>query len=209
MIRINDLTFKYKEEIILNKLNLEINNGDFIAIIGANGSGKSTLLKCLMGINKVDHHQIEIDNECITCFKNYQAIGYVPQLKTKSLELAISGREYFNLITKSQIKINQVIIQLEIQDIVDKNINNLSGGQIQRINIAKALLNDIKYLVLDEPNTGLDVQTRLRLFKLLNKLNIQGLTIIIVSHHLGEIKEYTNKIFNIEQNKLVVGDEDA
>ena len=203
MIKVSGLTFKYKQEQILNNLNLEINDGDFLAIVGPNGSGKSTFLRCLMGINKVEHDQINIDGACISCYKDFKSIGYVPQVKIKATELAISGREYFNLITSDKNKINDIIIKLKIENIIDKNINNLSGGQLQRINIAKAMLNDIKYLVLDEPNTGLDAKSRKELFEFLSELNKFGLTIIIVSHHLDEIKMYTNKIFDLQKNEVI------
>lgn len=197
MIEIEGLNFSYNNNKILENLDFTINDGDYIAIVGDNGAGKSTFIKCLLGINKVGHNQIKIDGICNSCFKKYNEIGYVPQTKSKRVELPLTGRELFALVTKDEKKINRVINRLNIKDVVGKNLNMLSGGQSQRINIAKALLNDIKYLILDEPTTGLDKASREGLYELLRQLNIEGLTIIVVSHHLDEIDEDVSQILNL------------
>lgn len=188
MIALNNLKFGFGDELILDNLSLTINDGDFFVVVGPNGTGKSTLIKCLVGINKVGHNQIQIDNECISCYDDYDQIGYVPQVKTKPSELPITASEIFRLITNDKEKISEVSKLLNITNILDTNINDLSGGQKQRINIAKSLLLNIKYLILDEPTTGLDPKSRIELQDILMTLHDNGVTIIVVSHYYEEVK---------------------
>ncbi len=188
MITLNNLSFGFGEEQVLNNLSLTIEDGDFFVVVGPNGTGKSTLIKCLVGIHKVGHNQIQIDDECISCYNDYDQIGYVPQVKSKPSELPITANEIFHLITSDKAKIAEVAQTMNITNILKTNINDLSGGQKQRINIAKALLLNIKYLILDEPTTGLDPKSRDELQEILTTLNNQGVTIIVVSHYYEEVK---------------------
>lgn len=188
MITLNNLSFGYEGSKIIDNLSLTINDGDFFVIVGPNGVGKSTLIKCLVGINKVTHNQIQIDNQCISCYDDYHQIGYVAQIKNKASELPISAREIFKLITSDATKISEVAEILNISKILDLNINDLSGGQRQRVNIAKSLLLDIRYLILDEPTSGLDPKSRDELKLILQKLHDRGVTIIVVSHYFDEVE---------------------
>lgn len=198
MITLNNLHFKFGDEVIINNLSLTIKNGDFCGIVGANGTGKSTLIKCLVGIHKVGHNQILIDNECISCYDDYDQIGYVPQVKSKPSELPITPHEIFGLISKDNKKILEISKLLNITNILNTNINDLSGGQKQRINIAKSLILDIKYLILDEPTTGLDPKSREELQDILMTLHNQGVTIIVVSHHYNEVEAMITCILDME-----------
>ncbi len=197
MIEIDNLSFKYNDKDILENISLSIADGDFFAIVGPNGSGKSTLIKCLIGINEVAHNQIKIDGTCISCFSKYDQIGYVRQLTANSYQLPITGREIMKLISKDKKRQEHLIDLLDIHEVVDQNINDLSGGQTQRVNIAIAMVNDIKYLILDEPTTGLDVASRDNLYKILNDLNNEGITIIIVTHNLEELEAINPQVFRL------------
>lgn len=198
MITLNNLTFGFNQDIIINNLSFTINDGDFLVVVGPNGTGKSTLIKCLVGIHAVGHNQIQIDNECISCYNDYDQIGYVPQVKSKPSELPITANEIFRLITKDKSKIAEVTKLLNIESILNSNINDLSGGQKQRVNIAKSLLLNIKYLILDEPTTGLDPQSRYELQDILKTLKNQGVTIIVVSHHYDEVASLVNCKLDME-----------
>ncbi len=203
MIKINNLSFKYDNVNIIENINLTINDGEFLAIVGGNGTGKSTLIKCLIGINKVESNQIIIDGTDINEYQEFKKIGYVKQVANKISDIPITGREYLELITRDKNKLQEVIKMLDLTDFIDININNLSGGQKQRINIAKSLLHDIKYLILDEPNTGLDFNARKKFYELIAKLNVeQNITIIIVSHHIDEISCRINRIYDLENNEV-------
>ncbi len=208
MIKIQNLNFGYEGEELLNNINLDIHDGDFLAIIGHNGSGKSTLIKCLIGINKVAHESILIDDTCISCFNSYSQIGYVEQITNAGYTLPISAYEMLRLISNDKKRIKELVETLNISEFINDNYNDLSGGQRQRINIAISLLKDIKYLIMDEPTTGLDVKSRNDLYDLLKKLNDQGITIIVVSHNLEELSFKPNKIYDITKKQLV-GDSNA
>lgn len=209
MIKIENLDFAYENEKILCDINLEVNNGDYLAIIGGNGTGKSTLVKCLIGMNKVNCGAITIDGTDINDFKDYSRIGYVGQVKAKVSDIPISGREYLNLISRDKKRINKLIDELNLESFIDLNMNNLSGGQVQRINIAKSMLHDIEYLILDEPNTGLDLENRQSFYQLLGELNEKGLTIIIISHHIDEISCRINRVFDMGTKELKEFDQDG
>lgn len=188
MIEIKNLTFGFDEKPIINNLSLTMNDGDFLAVVGPNGTGKSSLIKCLLGINKVKHNTILIDNQCISCYNQYNKFGYVAQAKPGVSELPITAFEIFKLILNDTSKIDRVSELLGITSILHKNMNQLSGGQKQRIQIAKAMLLDIKYLILDEPTTGLDLKSRIELNKVLEDLHKLGVTIIVVSHYISELE---------------------
>lgn len=200
MITVNNLVFGYDNQVVLQNLSFEVEPGDYLGIIGPNGVGKSTLIKCLIGINKVGHNQIQIDGKCISCFKDYQQIGYVAQLHPNNLELPITPREVFNLINNNSTKQQEIIKLLNLSSIINIPIKNLSGGQVQRINIAKALLNNVKYLILDEPTSGLDTASRSLLHDLLIKINKLGVSIIVVSHYLEEYNADATAILDMHTN---------
>ncbi len=203
MIKINDLSFSYEEEKILDNINININDGDFLAIIGGNGTGKSTLIKCLIGLNKVENNRIFIDQVDINKFKDFKRIGYVKQVQNKISDIPITGREYLRLITKDKNKLEETINLLNLEKFINIDINKLSGGQKQRINIAKSLLHDIEYLILDEPNTGLDFEARKNFYQLIAKLNEEkNITVVIVSHHIDEISCRINRIYDLEKNEM-------
>lgn len=201
MIKLNNLTYAYNDDLVLENINLEILDGDYIAIIGQNGSGKTTLINCILGINPVSHNQIQIDNQCISCFKKFNEIGFVAQNKSKVSDIPITGYEYLGLITNNKDKILKVAKQLQVFDFLNKDINTLSGGQRQKINICQALLNDIKYLILDEPINGLDKNSRTNLYTLLSKINSQDITIIIITHNLDEMSN-VKRIYNIQTKEV-------
>lgn len=202
MIEIENLSFKYGQKKIIDNLSLKIEDNDYIAIIGPNGSGKTTLAKCLIGLNEVEHNCIKIDGSCINCFKEYEKFGYVPQFITHQVELPITGMEIFKLITKDKQRIQEVIAKLNLNSFVNENMKNISGGQMQRIYLGKALLRDIKYLILDEPTTGLDRESRSLLYKTLEKLNEEGMTIIIISHHIHEFDTEITAKYDMEINEF-------
>ncbi|MGL5020964.1 MAG: metal ABC transporter ATP-binding protein [Mycoplasmatales bacterium] len=202
MIKIDDLTFGFNNQVILKNMNLDINDKDFIAIIGENGSGKSTFIKCLLGINKIKCSTVMIDGICINKYDEFINIGYVPQFRIKESEIPITVKEYLGLIAKDKNKLLTVINDFALEDIINNNINKLSGGQKQRVFLARALLHDVKYLILDEPTAGLDFESRKQLYALIGSLNKNGMTIIIVSHHLNEISCKINKIYNMDTNTL-------
>lgn len=203
MIDIQNLSCSYNSKIVFQNINLKIENGDYIAIVGENGSGKSSLIKMILGITKSKVNTIKINNIEVNNFKKWDKFGYVPQKMNVPHDIPITVKEYLNLYTKNKKKLNDQIQKFKLNSILDQKLNKLSGGEIQRVNIVKALLNEIEYLILDEPNTGLDINKRKELYQELHELSLSGLTIVIISHTIEEIRDKIHKIYNIETQKLI------
>jgi len=202
MINISNLNFGY-QRLLLKNLNLKINNGDYIAILGHNGVGKTTLMKCLLGVNKVDSGMITIDNTDVNQFNDWSSIGYVPQLNGAATDLPITVNEFLNLTAKAN-KLHDVIKLLEIEDLLSFQIKHLSGGERQKVAIARELSkNDLKFLILDEPTSGVDLKSLKNIFANLKLLNNDGLTIIIITHQFSDIDCDVNKIYEIEKNEVI------
>lgn len=202
MIQIKDLSCKYDQQQIFANLNLDINQDDFLVITGPNGSGKTTLLKAIL--QQIPYEgSILVDGTPVSSQLKAHKIGYVAQLNHEPICLPISVREYLLLYLTKQ-EFYQLVKRLDIKDLLNKDVNTLSGGQRQMINIIKTLSSGLNYLILDEPNTGLDFYSRQQLFLLLTKLHQSGIGIIMISHYLDEISCEVNKIFNLDTMKLEV-----
>ncbi len=210
IIEVKDLSFAYDKAQVLNHINFEINKNDFVSINGANGSGKSTLLKLLIGELKNFEGIIKLFGEDISKFKEWNKIGYVPQIdRGTSTNFPISVKEMillnlyedfniFNLPKKKHFRaVDDIITTFNLQDLADKNFNELSGGQKQRVMIAKAMVHTPELLIFDEPTVGVDRESKKVFFDLINHLNKHhNITIILVTHE-AELSELGN-IRNLE-----------
>ncbi|MFA6627249.1 MAG: metal ABC transporter ATP-binding protein [Bacilli bacterium] len=200
-LSVHDLTFAYTQKPVLNKVSFSLETGDFLAIIGKNGSGKSTLVKCLLGLLKVPNNTIFLDDADINSMVKTTKIGYVPQKADFNIEFPITVKEV--LTSSYQGKRDQsftsIINDLEINRFYYDNINCLSGGQLQRIFIARALLNQPKLLILDEPTAGVDQSNLLGLQEILKKLKNQKITIIMITHHLEFATELADYLLHLDE----------
>lgn len=195
VIKINNLTVYYGNICALSNINLEILDKDFLAIIGPNGGGKSTLLKAIMGFIKPDIGNIYIKEK----------IGYVPQFSKfdKSFPICVhdvilmgrlNGNSAFFRFSEEDKKITSDLMQkLDIFELKDRQIGQLSGGQLQRVLIARALAINPSILLLDEPTASLDSTSQTNIYKLLCELN-KDMTIITISHDIGFISSYVKSI---------------
>ena len=192
MITLKNVTFKYKNEIILDNINLEINENDYIAIIGPNGGGKTTLIKLILGLLKPTSGEIIL---------NTKKIGYVPQYTNFSLDIPITildvvlqGRlsKYKFFYTKEDKEIAKQKLKLvNMLEYKDKKISNLSGGERQRVLIARALASNPDVLILDEPTSAIDIKGQKEIYKILKELKM---TKIIISHDINILLEGVNKV---------------
>ncbi|HPJ23323.1 MAG TPA: metal ABC transporter ATP-binding protein [Bacillota bacterium] len=185
-IDIRNLSFAYGHRTVINGLSHTINPGDYLVIQGKNGTGKSTLIKCLLGINSVKSGMIFLDGQDSTVFKHWTRFGYVSQdFDNFNYEFPLTVEELlgFSTITKkSEKNYLKLLDQMGILDIINQNINSLSGGQLQRVFIVRAMLNDPDVLVLDEPTASIDKQNTEFFYQTINRLNEQGKTIILITH---------------------------
>ena len=192
-------------ENVLTNISLEIFEGDFIAILGSNGGGKTTFIKLLLNILKQNSGEIKFYED----LKN--KIGYVPQSATTVDEVFpasveeiiktafVNKRSFLGKISiEEKNYINSLMENFEIINLKSKLFVELSGGQKQRVLIVRALANNPKLLILDEPDIGLDNSSQTKFIENLNKINKENkTTIIFVTHHLGIIEKYITKTFHI------------
>lgn len=219
IISIKNVSFSYSGGVnVLENLSFDIYKKDFIAIIGANGSGKSTLLKLILKELNPSDGEIFISSTNIKNFKEWDTIGYVPQINAGNIpSFPITALEivtlnlynkmgFFKFSRKSHIELaKRALSQVNMLDFANTPINKMSGGQQQRIMIAKSLINNPKILIFDEPTTGIDKESKDQLFKILTHLNrIHGITILLVTHELEIMKDNLTKVVEIRDKKVVV-----
>ena len=189
-LNITNLTFAYHKDNILEDINLEVKQNDFIAIIGPNGGGKSTLLKLILGINNIQKGSIN----------KISSIGYVSQntnintsFPIKVIDVVLMG------LSKQKISnAKNALQQVGMQDYINTKIGSLSGGQRQRVMIARALCTNPKLLLLDEPTSSIDVEGQKQIYELLKILN-KHITIVVVSHDISIILGYATKVAHINK----------
>jgi zinc transport system ATP-binding protein len=208
VIDIENLSFSYDGDLILEDINLTVDEKDFLAIIGPNGGGKSTLLKLILGMLKPKKGSILVLGKASS--KNPSHIGYVPQntnvntdFPIKVIEVVLMGhvgaKNPLFGYGKDEIACAMgALSQVGMQDFSQSKIGSLSGGQRQRVMIARALCAHPKILILDEPTSSIDIKGQKEIYELLKLLN-QSITIVVVSHDISVILEYANKAAHINK----------
>ncbi len=199
-INVNNLTFAYDYRTVLKDISFKVSSGDFLVICGNNGSGKSTLIKCILGINKVPINTITLDDIDISEYTNFKNIGYVPQKFDSfnyefpiTVDEVLSSSKITNVSNDVKLKL---IDDMGLTKLQHENINNLSGGQLQRVFIVRALMNDPKLIIFDEPTVGVDYENIIKFYETVNTLNKLGITIILITHHVDQ--EYISPTAKIE-----------
>ena len=213
VVEINNLTVQYPDVKALDDVSFEVNEGDFLGIIGPNGAGKSTLFASMLGLNTKYKGTIKFFGEDIKKSKNYlHEIGYVPQkpIFEKNFPATVNDIVKMSLRKESNTnKIDEILQQLWIHELSNKRIGELSGGQQQRVFIAKALVNNPKILILDEPVTGIDQQSIELFYSILKELNAkQKITIIWSSHDLDAVNQLANHVACLNRTLFFHGESD-
>jgi zinc transport system ATP-binding protein len=206
LIKIEKLTVGYDKIPVLKNVDLNIFENDFLGVIGPNGGGKTTLLKAILGLIKPYSGKIIFRNDMNGQRKPF---GYLPQVKHIDRKFPITvydvvkSGELMKTRNKTEIpikeKVTALLNELGIYDIRKKSIGQLSGGQMQRVFLCRALLSDPKVLILDEPDTFVDNRFEGELYEKLNLLN-QNMAIILVSHDVGTISAYVKTIACVNRN---------
>ena len=204
IINIKNLFFKYNKQDVLENINLNIKNDDFLAIIGPNGGGKSTLLKLLLGLLKPQKGQIEKSIKT-------DDIGYVPQNTDLNTDFPITALE---VVLMGHIKKQKSLFgyskgdkscalnslkKVGMGEFANSKIGDLSGGQRQRVFIARALCANPKVILLDEPTANIDVKGQREIYELLNQLN-ENICIVVVSHDISVLLNYAKNVAHINKN---------
>ena len=199
IVEIKNLTVQYPDVKALDDVSFTVNQGDFLGIIGPNGAGKSTLFDVMLNLNTKYQGTLKFFGEDIKKSKKYlEEIGYVPQkpIFEKNFPATVNDVVRMGLRKESdENKIDEILQQLWIHELSNRRIGELSGGQLQRVFIAKALVNSPKILILDEPVTGIDQQSIELFYSILRELNSkQKITIIWSSHDLDAVNQLANHV---------------
>ena len=211
-----NLVLGYDGRAVTRDLTFEVNKGDYLCIVGENGAGKSTLIKTLLGLMEPLEGSITTDEG----LKTYE-IGYLPQqtvvqrdFPASVWEIVLSGtlakcgkRPFYSRQEKKDAEENMK--KMSIWELRKKCYRNLSGGQQQRVLLARALCATTKLLLLDEPVSGLDPKVTTEFYQLVEGLNKEGITIIMVSHDIHAAVQYANYILHINQKQFFFGEKEA
>ena len=213
VVEIEHLTVQYPDVKALDDVSFTVNRGDFLGIIGPNGAGKSTLFASMLGLHTKYKGTIKFFGQDIRKSKDYlQEIGYVPQkpIFEKNFPATVNDVVRMGLRKESDAnKIDEILQQLWIHELSKKRIGELSGGQQQRVFIAKALVNNPKLLILDEPVTGIDQQSIELFYSILRELNSkQKITIIWSSHDLDAVNRLANHVACLNRTLFFHGESD-
>lgn len=214
-IYIKNLNYSYFENTIFNSLNLKFEEKKFYGILGSNGCGKTTLIKTILKLLKIENDSILYDNEDLNSLKREdiaKKIAYVEQ--STQLVPQISVFEYIRLsrylfndsLESETLKVNKVINQLKINKLRNKYLNELSGGELQKVIIARAIAQESKILILDEPIANLDPLHQLEIMTLLKDLVLKNnLTIITTLHDINLSLSFCDEIVLLDKEKRVQG----
>ena len=203
IIEINDLSFAYNGQRILEDVNLNVREGDFIAMIGPNGGGKTTLLKLILGLLKPNRGSVRVMGAAPSRVSHQ--IGYVPQdvnvnrrFPITALDVVLMGKlapghRWSKNSARDRSDALDALDRIEMAGHADRRIGELSGGQRQRVFIARALVTRPRLLLLDEPTASIDSRGQTEFYQLLERLN-RDVSIVVVSHDLLVVSTYVKSV---------------
>mgnify|MGYP003645986678 FL=1 len=204
MIQVENLYKKFGKNEVLSGLNLTIEKGGIFAVLGPNGSGKTTLIKSILGMVVPNKGHISVSGVPIKKnWKYRQDIDYLPQIANFPGNLKV--KELIRMIKdiRQRPSNEQMLIELfKLDSFIDKKLSTLSGGTRQKVNIVLAFMFDCPLLILDEPTTGLDPASLIRLKELINKEKANGKTILITSHIMQFVAEMADEIVYLLEGKI-------
>lgn len=216
VFEVKALSYIVNGQKIIDKVSMVIHKGDYCAIIGPNGGGKTTLTRLLLGLEEKSAGEIRIFGMKPSQFKAHYKIGYVPQrvvqvdaaFPATVLEVVKMGRTamqgfFSRERQEDRDAVEEAMSKMDVMHLRHKLIGELSGGQRQRVMIARALASKPEVLILDEPNTGVDVVSQQRFYALLRELNKnENMTIIFITHDVGVIADDIGRLFTVNSTLL-------
>lgn len=213
-LNIRGVEFRYDSSPVLKGVSMEVEKGEILSLIGPNGSGKSTLLRCINRIIDPQKGAVFIDGENISSLGRREIaklIGYVPQASSQSFpttvfDTVLMGRRPHISWTPSGHDfevVSEVLNLLGINEFALRDINELSGGERQKVIIARAVAQEAEVLLLDEPTSHLDLRHQLEVLELIGKLAKQrGITVILALHDLNLAARYSSKIIMLKEGRV-------
>lgn len=206
ILELKNVSAGYADEIILRNIDLQVFANDFIGVIGPNGGGKTTLVKIILGLLKPIQGDVIWQNR-----SNNVLVGYLPQTSLYDKQFPISVKEVLlsglmsskhitgRYLTKDKSKVDDIMRVMGIAHLASRNIGSLSGGQMQRVLLGRAIISEPQLLILDEPNTFVDNSFEHDMYELLREFN-KKMAILMVSHDVGTITSYVKTIACVNRN---------
>jgi zinc/manganese transport system ATP-binding protein len=216
LIKANDLAAGYDNNVVWSNANFSIQKGEFVAVIGPNGGGKTTLFRLLLGLQPPIRGTIEILGDAPR--RGNARIGYVPQRHTvdsetsiESLELVrlgLSGNHWgFGLFSKNDFKVaREAMKAVGAEEMAHRSLGTLSGGELQRVFLAEALVGKPDILLLDEPLSNLDIRREKELLSLVNKVvRSQNVTVLLIAHNINPLLPFLDRVIYVANGKIANG----
>lgn len=200
MLKVQNLTVAYSDTPVLTDVAVNFNAGTITGIIGPNGAGKSTLIKAMLGLIKSQSGTVSFNGHALKQFQ--KQIAYVEQRKDLDLTFPISVFDVVLTGTYGRLglfrqpskagrqRCQAALEQTDLLDLADRQIGQLSGGQLQRVFVARAIVQEAELIILDEPFVGIDLQSETAIMEILHQWRDQGKTIIVVHHDLNKVSRY-------------------
>lgn len=218
-LSVKNLYCGYGSVEVLSDVSFDVEKGDYIGLAGPNGAGKTTLVKTVLGLSEKFKGIIKLFGEDLRSFDGWGRVGYLSQRVTAFNPLfpaavkevvglgLLSQKEFPKRFDRADdAKIMQSLDLMGISDLHRKPVSDLSGGQQQRVFLARALVSNPELLILDEPGTALDPQSREDFFEFIKKLNRdKGITIILITHDTAQIGQYANKLLYMDKKVVFYG----
>ena len=215
MINVKNISKSYKDAIVLNNVSLEINKGDFTAFMGPSGSGKSTLLYSISSMDNPDEGEVIFEgidvyklseselskfrlNKMGFVFQNSQMLKNLSIFDNIILPGMVAKRESIEVV---RARATELMSKMGIEDIKDRDIREVSGGQLQRAAICRAMINSPEILFMDEPTGALNSEAASQVMEILKKLNQEGISIMLVTHD-AKMASMAKKVIYIKNGKL-------
>ncbi|MBN1778628.1 MAG: metal ABC transporter ATP-binding protein [Candidatus Buchananbacteria bacterium] len=205
ILEVKNLSVDFGGQKILNDLSFAVKKGELVAIIGPNGSGKSTLFKAILDL--IDYQgEVKVFGQKVR--ENYKQIGYVPQRFSFDKGFPLTVGEFLNFSSdkKNKKRINFVLTEVDMDKQQDKLLGQLSGGQLQRVLIARALLNEPKLLLLDEPTAGIDLEGEHDFYQIIEHQNKRhAMTILMISHEVNMVYGFASQVLCLNRDLFCFG----
>lgn len=209
VVEIKDLVKKYKDNVAVDNITLNIKQGEIYGLLGPNGAGKSTIINIISGILNPTYGDVSIFSKSTKNKEIKKNIGLIPQnLAIYAEYTAYENIKFFGKLyglrgMELEKSINEVLEFTGLEKVKDTRAKTFSGGMMRRLNIACGIVHKPKLIIMDEPTVGIDAQSRNHILNSIKKLNEEGTTIIYTSHYMEEVEELCSKIGIIDHGQII------
>lgn len=205
VLEIKNLKKSYKDKVVLNGIQFSLHPEEIVAFLGPNGAGKSTTLKMIMGLRQPDEGHVQIFGESPNQQSIKNKIGYTSQ--DLSFPAYLQVQEVLRFVQahySHPVSLTEILQRFELTGLQKEAAGSLSGGEKRRLGLACALIGKPDILILDEPTTGLDIESRLTLWKEIQKFKDGGGTVLLSTHDLNEVASIATRILLIDRGQIIV-----